>query len=185
MEWLNDLKEKFSRRRIRNLDRSKEYARDFVDIESARSIGLIVNVNQLSPEDLKQFEGYVKGLKKRGKKVLLIEINFHKNSEPHYPEGPDTIFINPSKLNWLDYPTPGIESQIRKHELDILIDFDTTNRMTSKYVCSIAKAKTRTGMHKEGFESCYELMIGPSEAEHQGMKGMIKEFDYFLNMIDK
>ena len=55
--------------------------------------------------------------------------------------------------------------------------------MTSKYVCSIAKAKTRTGMHKEGFESCYELMIGPSE--NKGMKGMIKEFDYFLNMIDK
>lgn len=183
MEWLNELKEKFSRRRIRNLDRTKEYTRDFVDIESARNIGLIINVNHLSPEDLKLLETYVQGLKKRSKKILLIELNFHKNSSPYFNNGTESIFINPSKLNWLDYPTPGIENQIRQHELDILIDFDLTNRMTSKYVCSIAKAKTRTGMHKEGFESCYELMIGSSE--NKGMKGMIKEFDYFLNMIDK
>ena len=181
MEWLNDLKEKFSKRRIRNLDRSKEYTRDFVDIESARNIGIIVNMNSLNPEDLKLLENYLTALKKRNKKILLLELNFNKKSEPYFNRF-DSVFINPSKLNWLDYPTPNIEQQIRQFELDILMDLDFTNRMTSKYLCSMARAKTRTGVHREGFESCYELMI--HHDEESGLEGLIKEFDYFLNMID-
>lgn len=182
MEWLTDLKENFSRRRIRSLDRTKEYSRDFVDLESARKIGLIVNVSQISPEDLDLIHTYTKALKKRNKKLLLIELNFQKKSLPILSHMADAIFLNPAKLNWLDYPTPGLENEIRKHELDILMDFDSSNRMTSKYLCSMARAKTRTGVHREGFESCYELMINREEVPT--MKAMIKEFDYFLNMID-
>lgn len=182
MEWLNELKEKFSKRRIRNLDR-KEYRRDFIDIGKAKRIGMIINVNQLGSEDLKLLRNYIDALKKRSKELLLIEINFHKKSDPQFSSSVESIFINPAKLNWLDYPTPTIENQIRRHELDILMDFDHSNRMTSKYLCSMAKAKTRAGIHREGFESCYELMINGSG--DNGMKTMIKEFDYFLNMIDK
>ncbi|MEM9986285.1 MAG: hypothetical protein AAF804_14425, partial [Bacteroidota bacterium] len=104
---------------------------------------------------------------------------------------------------------PAIESEIQSHEMDILMDFDRSSRMASKYVCSMAKAKTRTGMHREGLESCYELMITPSAGlvtsqvamkgeaptydseiealgpnEKPDLKSVIKEFDYFLNMID-
>ncbi|MEL6672415.1 MAG: hypothetical protein AAFR61_09485 [Bacteroidota bacterium] len=182
MEWLNDIKEKFSKRRIRNLDRTKDYVRDFIDLDSAQKVGLILNLNALSPEDLVLINEYLTGLKKRKKRVLVIEINFNKKSESQFASSVDTIFINPAKLNWLDYPTPAIESQVRQHDLDILMDFDHSIRMTSKYICSIARAKTRTGVHREGLESCYELMI--HRDEDTGMKGMIKEFDYFLNMID-
>ena len=183
MEWLNELKEKFSRRRIRNLDRTKEYARDFVDIESARKIGLIVNVGQCSEEDLALILSYARALIQRKKQLLLIELNFDKKAESRLKGQFDhVIFISPAKLNWLDYPTPQIEQQIQAHELDILLDFDDSEHMTSKYLCSMARAKTRTGVHREGFESCYELMITREEAPE--MKTMIKEFDYFLNMID-
>lgn len=182
MEWLNDIKEKYSKRRIRNLDRSEEYSRDFVDIESAKRIGIIVNMNSISPDDLSLLKNYIDALKKRKKKLLLIEINFHKKSESEFSSEKDAVFINPAKLNWLDYPTPKIEDKIRKTELDILMDFDFSSRMTSKYVCSMARAKTRTGVHREGFESCYELMI--DHGAEQNMKAIIKEFDYFLNMID-
>ena len=182
MDWLNDLKEKFSRRRIRSLDRTKEYSRDFVDLETARNIGLIVNVSQITKDELDLIHTYVKALKKRDKKLLVIELNFQKKSLPILAHLADAIFLNPSKLNWLDYPTPALENEIRRHELDILMDFDSSNRMTSKYLCSMARAKTRTGVHREGFESCYELMIDREDVPT--MKAMIKEFDYFLNMID-
>ncbi len=183
MEWLSDLKEKFSRRRIKSLDRTKEFSRDFVDMESARFIGVIVNVDTLSTEDTLLVKNYLSSLKKRNKRVLLIEISFNKKSEPSWAApGDESVFINPTKLNWLDYPTPAIESQIRNYELDILIDLDISPRMTSKYVCSMAKARTRTGMHREGLESCYELMVHHNE--DNGLKELIKKFDYFLNMID-
>ncbi|MDP5168796.1 MAG: hypothetical protein NWR72_01005 [Bacteroidia bacterium] len=183
MEWLNDLKEKFSRRRIKSLDRTKEFSRDFVDIESARFIGVIVNVDALTPEDQTLAKEYLAALKQKKKRTLVIEISFNKKSEPTWQsQGDEFIFINPNKLNWLEYPTPAIESQIRQYELDILIDLDVSLHMTSKYVCSMAKARTRTGIHREGLESCYELMI--HRPEENDLKSLLKEFDYFLNMID-
>lgn len=183
MEWLSDLKEKFSRRRIRSLDRTKEFSRDFVDIETAKFIGVIVNVDSLNAGDESLIKDYLAVLRKRKKRVLLIEISFNKKSEPTWKGlGDEFVFINPTKLNWLDYPTPAIETQIRQYELDILIDLDMSPRMTSKYVCSMAKAKTRTGVHREGLESCYELMINRSDVKD--LKSLLKEFDYFLNMID-
>jgi hypothetical protein len=191
MEWINDLKDKFSKRRIRSLDRTKEYGRDFIDIESANLIGMIVNLDDSSPEDLKLIEQYIAAIKKRGKRVLVIELTTDKKQESHFKKLVDQILIGPAKVNWLDYPTPTIEIEVRKHEMDILMDFDRSPRMASKYICSMARAKTRTGMHREGLESCYELMInqGPRPADATtetplDMKSMIKEFDYFLNMID-
>lgn len=191
MEWINDLKDKFSKRRIRSLDRTKEYGRDFIDIESANLIGMIVNLDDSSPEDLKLIEQYIDAIKKRGKRVLVIELTTDKKKESHFEKLVDNIIIGPAKVNWLDYPTPTIESEVRKHEMDILMDFDRSPRMASKYLCSMARAKTRTGVHREGLESCYELMInqGTILAEDEtdvqlDMKSMIKEFDYFLNMID-
>lgn len=185
MDWLNDIKDRFSKRRMRSLDRTKEYSRDFVDIESANRIGVILNTSYSPESDLRLIEDYIKSLQKRSKRLVVIEINSNKKSEPSYTQYPDYIFINPTKLNWLDYPTPNLETQVRSYELDILMDFDPSAQMVSKYVCSMARARTRTGIHQEGFESCYELMIDPpKDGEELPMKMMIKEFDYFLNMID-
>jgi hypothetical protein len=182
MEWLNDIKEKFSRRRIRNLDRTKEYARDFIDLDSARRIGLIVNCTEVSEEDFQTIKAYADALVKRKKQLLVIEINYDKKAEPRMSGYDAHVFVNAASLNWLDYPNPAVENQVRQYEMDILIDLDISPRMASKYLCSIARAKTRTGIHQEGLESCYELMI--ERDEEPLLKNMIKEFDYFLNMID-
>lgn len=194
MEWINDLKDKFSKRRIRSLDRTKEYGRDFIDIESANLIGMIVNLDECSDEDMKLIEQYIEAIKKRGKKVLVIELTADKKRSSHFDSATETILIGPSKVNWLDHPSPAVETLVQKYEMDILMDFDRSLRMASKYLCSMARAKTRTGIHREGLESCYELMIsrGPTilnTEKEEGqqlpdMKSIIKEFDYFLNMID-
>lgn len=184
MSWLNQIKEKFSKKRIQSLvDQSRKHSRAFIDLETAKKIGLIVNTSQTSPDDLKLIRSYIDALKKRKKTVQIIELNFIKKSEPVFTKRENAIFINPAKLNWLDYPIPSVENQIKRFDLDILMNFDHSQRMTSKYVCSITPAKTRTGMHVEGFESCYELMIDGQQ--NNELKTMIKEFDYFLNMIDK
>lgn len=191
MNWITRLKERYSKERIRNLGQGGiSFKRDFVDIDSASMIGLIVNMNQCSNDDIKLLRNYIDTLLKKKKKIVLIELNFTKKAVSEFSGPFETIFIGLNSLNWLDYPTPEIEKRIQKYDLDILINFDHSDRMTSKYVCSIAKARTRTGMHVEGFEGCYELMIGQYKKEEfntvngkANIKTMIKEFDYFLNMI--
>ena len=191
MKWLSRIKERYTKERIRSSlhEGGRHYKRDFIDIDKAKQIGIIINMNQCTNDDLALIQAYINALLQKNKKLLVIELNFLKKSMPAMRGGFETVFINPANLNWLDYPTPAIEKKIQKFDLDILIDFDHSERMTSKYVCSMAQAKTRTGMHTEGFEGCYELMIKPKNMGANGtptpsnMKNMIKEFDYFLNMI--
>ena len=75
MEWLNDIKEKYSKRRIRNLDRSEEYSRDFVDIESAKRIGIIVNMNSISPDDLSLLKNYIELIRWRNNTIKVYLLN--------------------------------------------------------------------------------------------------------------
>lgn len=182
MEWLNKMKDRLSKKRIQDLDQFA-YKRDFVDLEVAKTVGMIVNVTESNAEDLDLIRTYADALRKRNKKVLLIELNFDKKSTPKYP---NSLFINPAKLNWYEYPVPSMEKKIQQYDLDILMNFDSSERMTSKYICSVANARTRTGIHIEGLESCYELMIEQTlEDNEEGVSNMIKQFDYFLNMIEK
>ncbi|MEM6262276.1 MAG: hypothetical protein AAGI38_07200 [Bacteroidota bacterium] len=184
--WYQSMRVTFSRRRIRYLERSRKYVRDFVDIENARNVGLIVNINECTTEDIKTLRRYIDQLKKGRKQVFLIELNFLKKSVPTFNSSVNSIFINPSKLNWLDFPVQSVEGKIRQYDLDILMNFDESDRMTSKYLCSMANAKTRTGKHTAGFESCYELMVNfPIRSDVTRMKTKIKEFDYFLKMLEK
>ena len=188
MKLVNQLKDNFTKRKIKQLDNRKTPKREFVDLEKAKNIGMIVNVNECGTEDIKRLNQYISKLKRQKKRVFLIEINFNKKSTSELLNSGDGIFINPSRMNWLDYPVPSAEEKIRNQPLDILMNFDTSEKMTSKYVLSFANAKTRTGPHIEDFEYCYELMINlpantPTQENH--LQAMINQYDYFLKMIEK
>lgn len=183
MMWIERFRKKLARRRLRQFEKSGKYPRDFVELGNAKKIGIIINVTDFLADDFKQFLEYTNNLQKQNKDLFLIEVNFSRKSAPHFRYTFDSIFINPSKLNWLEYPNTEMVQQIQKRELDILINFDQSLHPTSKYLCSVANAKTRTGIHQEGFESCYELMI-EQEGTNQ-MQHLIQTFDGVLNMIKK
>lgn len=182
MSFWQNIKSNLSLKRIVGLEKTKPYKHDFVDIERARTVGIIVNMNQCSREDQDALMKYIRTLLKEAKAVTVIEINFDKKAVPQFNTEVPSIFINPAKINWLDYPEQAIESQIRRHEFDILLNFDASERMTSKYVCGMAKVKTRAGMYVDGLESCYELMLTP---DSKRVREMIPQFDHFLQMLEK
>ena len=183
--FINRLKEKFSKRRLKNLEKNP-IKREFIDIDKAKEIGMIVNMNICSAEDVKLLRKYISQLKKESKKIFLIELNFLKKSAPEFTSSVDAVFINPSKLNWFDYPVASVEGKIKQRNLDILMNFDASDRITSKYLCSLANAKTRTGTHTAGYENCYELMIDlPPNLNGDRIPAMIKQYDYFLKMLEK
>ena len=183
MMWIDRFRQKLASKRLKQFEENGNYDRDFIQLDNAKKIGIIINVTDFLPEDFKQFLAYAKNLQKQNKSLFLIELNFGKKSAPHFQYTFDSIFINPSKLNWLGYPNSDILHKIQKRELDILINFDQSLNTTSKFLCSIANAKTRTGIRQEGYESCYELMID-QEGTNQ-MQHLIQTFDGVLSMIKK
>jgi len=183
MTFIDNIKQRLSLKRIVHLAKSKPYRHDFIDIENARTVGIIVNMTHCSREEQNHLLTYVKQLLRLNKSVTVIEINYDKKADPQFNTEVPSIFINASRLNWLDYPVPAIETQIRRHDFDILLNFDASERMTSKYVCAMAKVKTRAGIFIDGLEICYELMVNPSKSRK--IPEMIKEFEHFLQMIEK
>lgn len=183
---INRLKEKFSKRKLKSLDKQPAVKREFIDIDKAKEIGMIINMNICSVEDIKLLRKYINQLKKDSKKVFLIELNFMKKSSPEFTSSVDSVFINPSKINWFDFPSSAVQGKIKQRSLDILMNFDASDRLTSKYVCSFANAKTRTGTLTAGFENCYELMVDiPPNLNGNTIPTMIKQYDYFLKMLEK
>ncbi len=183
MNWLETIKHKLSLRRLAQVERSTRTLRDFVDIDRAKTVGLIINVGDCSTEELRTFRHYIDELKHQNKHVTVLEINFTPKSEPQFRQSVESIFLNPAKLNWLDFPNNETESLLRNVTVDVLIDLDNSDRMTSRYICSVSGARTRVGRHREGLESCYELMI--DESNPVGIPKKIETYTYFLSMIEK
>jgi len=183
MSWLSNLIDRYNKRKLKKLNRSKRHIRDFVDIDRAKSVGFVVNMNQYKMDDIKLLRSYIGDLKKQQKNIVLVELNFEKKSEPQFRNSVNAIFINPSKLNILEHPKAAIENQLQRHQIDILINLDFSEKVTSKFVCSMANARTRTGKREVGYEDCYELMI--EMPENNGLKKTLREYSYFLQMLEK
>ena len=84
MSWLNTLKHKFNLRKLRIIQRTQKVDHDFIDIDKAKKIGMIVNSNECNNSDFKLINTYIDKLKSRNKNIFLIELNFLKKSAPRF-----------------------------------------------------------------------------------------------------
>lgn len=177
------IKTYFRNRKINQvLAQSKKFAHDFIDVEKAKSIGLMINVNQCNPEDIKDIHTYMDGARAKGLKVIVFELNYLKKSTPAFGTSAHSVFISPEKVNWLDCPNTAVQGLIAQYDMDILLNFDTSESMTSHFVAAFSHARTRTAVYKEGFESFYEMMVAFKENR---FKKMLQNFEHFLKMIEK
>lgn len=177
------IKTYFQNRQINQvLAQGRKFTHDFIDVEKAKSIGLLINVNQCSPEDIKDIHAYMDATRAKGMKVIVFELNYLKKSTPAFSTSAHSVFINPEKTNWLDCPTSSVQGLIAQYDMDILLNFDTSESMTSHYVSAISHARTRTAVYKEGFENFYEMMVAFKENR---FKKMLHNFEHFLKMIEK
>lgn len=177
------IKTYFQNRKINQvLAQGKKIAHDFIDIEKAKSIGLIININQCIPEDIKDIHSYMDATRAKGIKVILFEINYLKKTTPTFGTSAHSVFINAEKINWVDCPSEAAQGLIKQYDMDILINFDISERMTSHFIAAISQARTRTFIYKEGFSTFYELMVVFKEVR---FKRMLQNYEHFLKMIEQ
>lgn len=173
----------FINRKIKSLTLvGKKIRHDFISLNNAKSIGLVINANQCNPEDLKDIHHYIDSFKTKGVTVTIFEINFTKKSTASFKTSAHSVFINPETMNWLGFPTSSVQNQIAQYKVDILINLDVSDNITSHFVCGLANAKTRTGIYREGMEVFYELMVSFKENR---FRKMIPNFEHYLKMLQK
>lgn len=183
MNWAQSVRHRYSLKLFNKRARKIEFPHDFVDLDRAKTIGFIVNINLLQPKDLIALTDFLTKLEDTGKDVFIVEINFKRKSEPMFNETIKSIFINPEHVNWLGFPAIGRLQEINKQKSDILLNLDVSEKMTSRFICGLSNAKTRVGMYEEGYEEYYELMLEISPETK--LKDMLSHLETYLKMIEK
>lgn len=177
------IKNYFIKRKIEQLiAEGKKAAHDFVGLDRAKTIGLIINMSQSNAEDIKDIHKFIDNYRQKGVKVVIFEWNPLKKTNPAFATSAHSVFINPDKTNWYGYPNAQAESQIRQYDIDILINFDSMDDVVAHLISGIARAKTLAGMYHEAFAPFYELMVNFKELR---FKKMSPNYEHFLKMIDK
>ncbi len=159
MSRLQSIKHQHSLKVFRTRARKVAFPHQFVDFKRADTLGFIINIGLINAEDLVFFVKYLQELEEMGKKVILVELNLQKDATSMFTQSIQSIFINSRKINWLDFPTVSTLKAINSAKIDILFNLDTSERMTSRFICGLSNAKMRVGMHEEESKGFYELML--------------------------
>ena len=183
MNWIQSLRHRYSLRIFNQRAKRVNFPHAFVDMEHAQSLGFIVNIDQFSADDLVYFTKYITHLEDRGKTVAVVEITYNRKSLPMFHDSMTTVFINPAQMNWLAFPSVKRLQELNALRLDILVNLDTTEKMASRFICGLASAQTRVGLHESGYEAFYELMlqIPPETRIHK----ILDTFEFYSKMLAK
>ena len=183
MNWLQSIRHRYSVKVFSQRAKKVSFPRAFVDLEHANAIGFIVNIEQFSADDLVYFTKYITHLEDRGRKVVVVEISYGRKSEPMFRDSTHSVFINREQMNYLRFPSIKRLQELNATHLDILVNLDTSDRMTSRFVCGLSNAKTRVGLFEYGHESYYELMLQlPLESK---LHKILETFEFYSKMLEK
>ncbi len=183
MNWIQSIKRAQSIKVFQSRVKSVKFPHCFVDFDRAGSLGFIINTSLISGEELVTFTKYITRLEEQGKKVLLIEINLRRKSEPIFSGSSRSIFIHPGLINWLDFPSVSLLQDINKFNADILFNLDTSKRMTSRFICGFSNAAMRVGIDEEKYKGYYELMLQIESGAK--LKNILNSFEQYSKMLKK
>ena len=183
MKYLSQFKQRAISRKFQDIFRTHSFPRDFLDLNHAQKVGLIVDTGTWNTEDQRHFREFIDTLQRQQKSLFVIEINFQKKAGPSFSHSVDSVFLNRNHINWLEYPEEPTREKIQARHLDLLLNLDFTHSMTSRFICALANSHTRAGIHKEGFESCYELMINPPQDAR--MNTLLRYFKILFKAVGK
>ncbi|MEY3444003.1 MAG: hypothetical protein RLZZ519_2284 [Bacteroidota bacterium] len=183
MNWIQSLRHRYAMRVFEARAKKVSFAHAFVDLERANSIGFVVNIEQFSADNLVYFTKYITHLEDKGKKVVVLEISYGRKAEPMFYDSNQSIFIGRQQMNWLQFPSIKRMQELNSANLDILVNLDTSEKLTSRFVCGLSNAKTRVGVHESSYIAYYELLLQlPMETK---LHKILETFEFYSKMLEK
>ena len=183
MNKFQELIKRYSLRIFYKKAKKVHFKHNFVSFEKAKTFAFIININKLSSRELINITEYITRLEDQGKTIYMIELNFKKKTEPMFRDNVKSIFVNPVNLNWLGFPSRQILEKINSLKIDILLNLDTSEKMTAGFICGLSNAQTRGGIFDENLINFYELMLElPPETRS---KELLRQFETYTRMIEK
>lgn len=184
MNLYQRLKHNYSVRMFYQRARKVSFPHQFVDLEHAKKVGFLININQFTAKDILVLTAFMTKIEDLGIQVFTVELNFNRGTIPMFNGHSSSVFINKEQINWLGFPALSKLQEINKLKCDILLNLDSSEKMTSKFICGLSNARTRVGIFEKGMENFYELMLNFEKGSLK-LQPMLKEFENYLKMITK
>lgn len=183
MSWFERQKDNLARYFYHRRTRKIKPRHDFVALHQAKKIGIIIHVNYFNLRYTKQIADFVTRLEQEGKQVYIIELNTKNKADSVFSDIKLSVFLNRKYFNWFRIPNHFATAKVNKHHLDILIDLDPSDELFSRFLVGLSNARMRVGIHREGFENYYDLLIAVPANTPAGT--LLTQIENYLNMLEK
>ena len=176
MTIIERLQSYFHQLSLRKKLRALKIEREFVNLEKARTIGLLYNAT--SPDHNIIVTKFSELLKRKKKKVTLLGYVDNKTSF----EDPGVPLFNKKDLNWKLEPVNDRARRFIEKDFDILINAFIGDNLPLEYIAALSRAKYRVGEYSPTKTSSLELMINLGNRTE--LQYLLDQISHYLNLIN-
>ena len=181
MAFIQDIKNSFGNYFLNQQARSNHRQKAFVNIEEAKTIGIVFDATDADDFDLvKKYVSYLKDMKKKVKAIgyfnqpLMPPMTFSKL---------EYDFFCSKELNWYNAPSSIYVKNFMEDEFDILLDLNISDCFPLRYVSTLSKARFKVGKTTSKNNSIFDLMLETGDTNT--LKFYLRNIDTYLFMINK
>ena len=155
--------------------------RMFVNIQDAKTIGIVFNASESSDFDLvKKYITYLKQMKKRVKAIGF----YNQKSVPSLAYSKlEYDFFCLKDMTWYNAPNSIYVKNFVEDTYDILLDLNLEDLFPLRYISTLSKAKFKVGKKGNRNNSIFDMMIETDKGK--GLKYFLKNIDTYLFIINK
>lgn len=152
-----------------------------MNLSQAKSALIVYDASSAENDQLvRKFSQYLKeeGVKantigfynKKGKKVILPkdELNYH--------------YFSPLDLNWLKFPKAKKVIDLKRQDVDLLIDLNLSDHFSLEVISSLSPAKFKVGASGKYRDEICDLTLSMKNAH---LEELIVQIKKYLNIINK
>ena len=156
----------------KELQRKKGFSKKKVNLETAKSIGLLFDATRL---DIRQTAlQYAEQLKKQRKKVNLLgffDVKQDPNASHSFP------YFDKKSIDWTQSPKGDEVKYFLQQNFDIFVFLNPTTTPYSEYIAALTNAHFKVGPLAERTD-CYDLMLNVNNKA--SLKHFIKHMEDIL-----
>ncbi len=185
MTFLGKIKNKLLISVHSKLIRNQKTTKRIVDFESARSIGILFDYNNV--QDREFVVGFADKLASSGKEVQIL--GYCKSKKASNFVEPESFFpkIVPQVCNDADFGfrklfRTGALKRFVSYDFDLLVDLSPSDFHLIKVTVGLSSAKLKTGFYQDSFENRFDIMI--RERAEAGSFTKLVHLEKYLKIIN-
>lgn len=179
MSFLKNIKSKLAGLKIKNLQKKNPRKKEFHNLESAKSIGILFDTLQEKNHLIAKKFG--EDLQQKGYKVQTVGW-VNADELPDFGVAQRILFYTNKDLKWSGEPTIPELMEFINNEFDLLFVLTKSDHFSIKYITQVSMAACKVGSL---IDNCEHLDLMIDQGKNNSIENLISESLKYLAQIKK